>query len=72
MIKVGQIGRGNFGKKLLFNLSKIEGIEVSWVCNSQDFWWEQEKVDWVIVASPNEFHYEQSKYFLENETNVLC
>jgi hypothetical protein len=72
MIKIGQIGKGNFGNKILSKLSKIKGIEVTWVCGSQDSWWEQEKVDWVIVASPNEFHYEQSKHFLENKTNVFC
>ena len=72
MIKVGQIGKGNFGKKILSKLNSINSISVEWVCGSQDKWWEQEKVDWVIIASPNEFHYEQSKYFLENNTNVFC
>ena len=60
MIKVGQIGKGNFGKKILSKLNSINSISVEWVCGSQDKWWEQEKVDWVIIASPNEFHYEQS------------
>jgi hypothetical protein len=72
MIKVGQIGKGNFGKKILSKLNSINSISVEWVCGSTDKWWEQKKVDWVIVASPNEFHYEQSKHFLENNTNVFC
>ena len=71
-IKIGQIGKGSFGKKILSKLNNIEGISINWVCGSQDKWWNQEKVDWVIVASPNEFHYEQAKYFLKNNTNVFC
>ena len=72
MIKIGQIGKGNFGNKILSKLKNIKGVEISWVCDSQGSWWEQKKVDWVIVASPNEFHYEQSKHFLENKTNLFC
>ena len=72
MIKIGQIGEGNFGKKILSKLKSMDNISVEWVCNSYDKWWKQEKVDWVIVATPNEFHYEQTKYFLDNNTNVFC
>ena len=50
MIKIGQIGKGNFGNKILAKLNKIKGIEITWVCGSQDSWWKQKKVDWVIVA----------------------
>tara|TARA_R110001592_G_scaffold247221_3_gene509296 strand:+ start:96 stop:1820 length:1725 start_codon:yes stop_codon:yes gene_type:complete len=71
-IKIGQIGSGNFGGKILSKLKNLKNISIEWICNSQDKWWQQEKVDWVIVASPNEFHYEQTKYFLENNTNVFC
>ena len=71
-IKIGQIGKGSFGKKILSKLKSINNVSIEWVCGSQDKWWKQEKVDWVIVASPNEFHYEQVKYFLENNINVFC
>jgi len=71
-IKIGQIGKGSFGKKILLKLKNINNVSIEWVCGSQDKWWKQEKVDWVIVASPNEFHYEQVKYFLKNGTNVFC
>ena len=71
-IKIGQIGKGSFGNKILSKLDNIKDISIEWVCGSQDKWWKQEKVDWVIVASPNEFHYEQAKHFLESNTNVFC
>tara|TARA_R110000824_G_scaffold73142_2_gene186383 strand:+ start:9666 stop:11402 length:1737 start_codon:yes stop_codon:yes gene_type:complete len=72
MIKIGQIGKGNFGNKILSKIKLIPNTTLNWVCGSQDRWWEQESVDWVIIASPNEFHYEQAKYFLENNINVFC
>tara|TARA_R110002050_G_scaffold159393_3_gene288831 strand:+ start:6316 stop:8040 length:1725 start_codon:yes stop_codon:yes gene_type:complete len=71
-IKIGQIGKGNWGGRILSKLKNIENISIEWVCSSQDKWWQQEKVDWVIIASSNEFHYEQTKYFLENNINVFC
>ena len=56
-IKIGQIGKGNWGGRILSKLKNIENISIEWVCSSQDKWWQQEKVDWVIIASSNEFHY---------------
>ena len=60
-IKVGQIGKGQFGSKILSKLKNLE-VDIKWIAGSEDKWWSNEKVDWVIVATPNEFHYEQSKY----------
>lgn len=71
-VNVGQIGKGSFGKKILSKLQKINKVSIKWVCGSQDKWWKQDKVDWVVIASPNEFHYEQAKHFLKNNTNVFC
>ena len=71
-IKVGQIGCGKFGNKILSKLKQIKYVEVVKVIRSQDKWWELEDVNWVIVATPNEFHYEQSKYYLEKSINVFC
>ena len=72
MIKVGQIGNGNFGNKIYSKLKSLPEVSVAWVCGSQDKWWKQTQVNWVIIASPTEFHYEQCKYFLQNQTNVFC
>ena len=71
-IKVGERGKGSFGKKILSKLNNIDNISIEWVCGSQDKWWNCSAVDWVIIASPNEFHYEQAKHFLEKNTNVFC
>jgi len=71
-IKIGQIGNGRFGKKILSKLGSIENLSIEWVCDSQDIWWEQALVDWVIIATPVEFHYEQAKHFLQLGINVFC
>ena len=70
-IKVGQIGKGSFGSKILSKLELIEGVEIEWVLGSKDQWWDYE-AEWVIIASPSEFHYEQAKHFLKKGMNVFC
>jgi len=72
-IKVGQIGKGSFGKKILSKLENITNVSVEWVYGSQDKWWEStDDLDWVIIASPNEFHYEQTRHYLQKGVNVFC
>jgi len=70
-IRVGQIGKGKFGSKILSKLKLIEGVEIEWVLGSKDQWWNYES-EWVVIASPSEFHYEQAKHFLTKGTNVFC
>ena len=41
-IKVGQIGKGGFGKKILSKLENIDNVSVEWVYGSQDKWWESD------------------------------
>tara|TARA_B100001094_G_scaffold314013_1_gene352441 strand:+ start:1419 stop:3161 length:1743 start_codon:yes stop_codon:yes gene_type:complete len=72
-IKIGQIGRGSFGNKILSKLENISDVSIEWVYGSKDKWWECDKeLNWVIIASPNEFHYEQAKHFLKRGVNVFC
>ena len=72
-IKVGQIGKGGFGKKILSKLENITNVSVEWVYGSHDKWWESsDDLDWVIIASPNEFHYEQARHYLQKGVNVFC
>tara|TARA_B100001094_G_scaffold53050_2_gene48657 strand:+ start:38281 stop:40041 length:1761 start_codon:yes stop_codon:yes gene_type:complete len=73
MIKVGQIGNGKFGEKILSKLNMMDDVEVIWICNSTDKWWTKTiDLDWVIIATPNELHYEQAKHFLKRGINVFC
>ena len=72
-IKVGQIGKGIFGNKILSKLKNIPNVSIEWVYGSKDKWWEStDDLDWVVIASPNEFHYEQAKHFLKKGVNVFC
>ena len=72
-IKVGQIGKGSFGKKILSKLENMSDVSVEWVYGSKDKWWESDvDLDWIIIVSPNEFHYEQAKYYLEKGVDVFC
>ena len=72
-IKVGQIGKGSFGKKILSKLENITNVSVEWVYGSHDKWWESSgDLDWVIISSPNEFHYEQTRHYLQRGVNVFC
>ena len=69
---VGLIGVGSFGSVLLEKLIDLSFVNVSWTCNSSSNWKIQSPVDWVVIASPNLFHYEQSEWFLERGVNVFC
>ena len=71
-VRVGQIGKGSFGKKILSKINSIDNFSLLWVYGSQDKWWNSSIVDWVIIATPNEYHYEQAKYFLRKGINVFC
>ena len=53
-IKVGQIGKGGFGKKILSKLEKMSDVSVEWIYGSKDNWWQDDNgLDWVIISSPN-------------------
>lgn len=71
MISVGQIGKGKFGNKILSKLKNLP-VHLEWVAGSKDKWWDYKLPEWVIIASPNEFHYEQAYYFLSKGVNVFC
>jgi len=71
LIKVGLIGHGNWGKILH---SKIKNIaDVKFICTSKDNYISKLKdVDWVVVATPNNTHYEIVKNCLWFGANVFC
>ena len=73
MIKVGLLGYGSFGKKIESKLNNFKDVSIEWICTSKDEWWTNViDLDWVIIATPNEFHYEQAKHFIEQGVNVFC
>ena len=71
MIKVGLIGLGNWGKILHKRLKPI--CDVKFVCTSKDEYQSKLKdVDWVVVATPDDTHYEIVKKCLWFGKNVFC
>ena len=72
MVKVGIIGKGSFGKKIISKLERLDYIKITWILDSSLEWWLCGDVDWVVIATPNEFHYEQAKHFLNKKINVFC
>ena len=73
MIKVGLLGHGKFGKKIESKLLKISNIQLVRTYTSSNDWWDvKDNLDWIIISTPNEFHYEQAKHFLERNINIFC
>lgn len=66
------IGKGVWGKKLLANLKKIGNVKK--IINSKIDYKKTnlKNIDWVIISSPNKFHYNHVKYFLKNKINIFC
>ena len=71
MIKVGLIGYGNWGKILYKKIDIFSDIE--FVCRSKDVYLDKlDSVSWVVVATPNDTHYEIVKNCLNAGKNVFC
>tara|TARA_Y100000592_G_scaffold19636_2_gene30102 strand:- start:4715 stop:6493 length:1779 start_codon:yes stop_codon:yes gene_type:complete len=71
MVKVGLIGYGNWGKILH---KKLEGFcDIKFTCRSKDTYLDKlDDVDWVVVSTPNDTHYEIVSNCLKNGKNVFC
>ena len=71
MVKVGLIGYGNWGKILHRSLVSI--CDVEFICRSgDDYMSKLNNVDWVVVATPDNTHYEIVKKCLRAGKNVFC
>jgi len=71
LIKVGLIGYGTWGKILYTKLEKF--CDVKFTCRSKDDYISKlDDVDWVVVSTPNETHYEIVKKCLWFGKNVFC
>ena len=66
------VGDGNWGKKLARNLNKI--IIIKKKINSTVSYKKIKlnDIDWVFISTPNNLHYQQTKYFLKKKINVFC
>ena len=67
-MKVGIIGKGYFGKKLISKL--VNEYEIEFITGKE--YKVSYKVDWVVIASSTESHYEICKDFLTKGINVFC
>ena len=71
MIEVGLIGYGKWGKILYSKLIKL--CDVKFVCKSNDEYESKlNDVDWVVVATPNETHFNIVRNCISAGKNVFC
>lgn len=68
-LKFGVLGTGRYGTKIRLKLERMG--TVIWAVNSEADYTELEIPDWVFIATPNIFHYEQAEYFLRVGANVF-
>ena len=66
------IGKGKWGSILKSKLKKITKLKK--IITSKDCLKKSDLIgiDWVIVATPDEFHYEYVSFCLKNKVNVFC
>jgi len=67
MYKVGIIGKGYFGKKIHSTLKSFCDIKF-FTGREFDVTYD---IDWVVIASSTESHYELAKHFIESGVNVF-
>jgi hypothetical protein len=71
MIKVGLIGFGFWGKILYKKLEKF--CDVKFTCRSKDTYLDKlDDVDWIVVATPNDTHFDIVRNCLWAGKNVFC
>ena len=71
-MKIGLLGNGYWGKILSSKLEQVDDVEIVWVYTSKDTILFDNTINWVFIATPNDIHYEQAKYFIEQGVNVFC
>ena len=69
-MRIVLIGCGYWGKILLSKLKKFDDVKIT-ICSSKDNW-KIQNMDWAFIATPNEMHYDQVKYYIEKGVNVFC
>ena len=61
--KFGLLGLGRFGTVIESALSLLG--EISWRADSNCDFTQLDLPDWVFIATPNQFHYEQVHFFFQ-------
>ena len=70
-MKIGLIGYGYWGKILHSKLENFGSVE--FIATSKDKYIDKlNNVDWVVVATPSQTHYDIVKKCLNNGSNVFC
>lgn len=67
--KFGILGLGRYGQSINKKLDALGRI--IWTGNSETDYQHFEVPDWVFIATPNQYHYEQAAYFIEAGANVF-
>ena len=71
MVRVGLIGYGTWGKILYKKLEKF--CDIKFTCRSKDTYLDKlDDVDWVVVSTPNDTHFEIVTHCLMMGKNVFC
>ena len=71
MHKVGLIGYGKWGKILYNKLKNI--CDLKFICTSKDDYESKLKdVEWVVIATPNDTHYNIVRNCILNKKNIFC
>ena len=69
--KIGIIGRGNWGKKVIKVLKK--NFTIDFITGKDTNYKKLTKqIDWVFILTPNPTHYKLCKFFLNSKINVFC
>ena len=69
--KIGLIGCGKWGKKVIKVLKEISIVK--FICNSKSNYKLQEMdIDWIFVLTPDQTHFQIVKFFLNKKKNVFC
>jgi len=74
MINVTLIGRGYWGTKLRRYIVENKELNLVCTCGSKtdlSIVWQSDKIDAVVIATPNDTHYELAKNALESGKHVL-
>ena len=69
MLNFGILGCGKYGSLLKSKLEKLGHI--LWEIDSNTDYQAKPNPDWVVISTPNIFHYEQAIYYLEKQVNVF-